>query len=130
MDGDDPVITNRLGTGYIKVGNTKKAEEHFRKVLNETPDNYYAKAHLGYLLYKEKQYEEALPMLMDGIREDKNIQNNGRFYLYAGEALVHLNRSDEVRITDIHPLPLLPISLPLLSPPSPPSPSPGSSAVQ
>jgi aspartate beta-hydroxylase len=98
LEGDDPVVANRLGAGYVRTGNTKKAEKHFKKVLDETPDNYYAKAHLGYLLFSEKHYEEALPMLMEGIRKDKAIQRNGRFYLYAGEALVRLNRSDEAHV--------------------------------
>lgn len=134
LEGDDSVIANRLGTGYIKTGSTKKAEQHFRKVLNETPDNYYAKAHLGFLLFRDKLYEEALPMLMEGIRKDKSIRRNGRFYLYAGEALMRLNRSDEVRVLTLHPHPLpttLTLTPPLTSSPLPSlSPSTGSSAVQ
>ena len=103
LEGDDPAIANRLGAGYITTGDTKKAAEHFRKLLNETPDNYYAKAHLGFLLFRDKKYEEALPLLIEGIRRDASIQRNGRFYLYAGEALTRLNRSDEARLLNPSP---------------------------
>ena len=96
LDPEDVVVANRLGAGYIRTGNTKKAETHFRKVLSDSPDNLFAKAHLGYLLLVERQYESALPLLMEGLRGDESIQRNGRFYLYAGEALTRLNRSDEV----------------------------------
>ena len=96
LDHNDTTVANRLGTGYLTAGQSRKAEKHFREVVRQTPDNCYAKAHLGFLLYEGGQYEAALPLLMEGLRRDKSIQNNGRFYLYAGEALSRLNRSDEV----------------------------------
>ena len=96
LDGEDIVVANRLGAAYVKMNKLQKAEEHFKKLLNQTSDNYYAKAHLGYLRYREKHYEEALPMLLEGINNDNSIKKNGRFYLYAGEVFTRLNRSDEV----------------------------------
>ena len=101
LDDNDTVVANRLGAAYVKTGHTEKAENHFKSLLNDTPDNGYAKAHLGYLQYKERRYEEALPLLMEGLRKDKSVQRNGRFYLYAGECLVRLNRSDEVGLRSI-----------------------------
>lgn len=92
----DSTIANRLGAAYIKTGKYQRAEAHFKKLLNDTPENAYAKAHLGYLLYRDRGYEAALPLLMEGLRNDDSLQNNGRFYLYAGEALTRLGRNDEV----------------------------------
>ena len=98
LDSDDRVVANRLGAAYTKTGQLNKAEEHFRKLLNETPDNFYAKAYLGYVRFRERRYEEALPLLLEGIRRDESIGKNARFYLYAGESFTRLNRSDEVII--------------------------------
>ena len=97
LDSGDTVVANRLGAAYVAAGKYERADAHFKKLLNETPDNAYAKAHLGYLLFREREFEAALPLLMEGLRHDSSIQGNGRFYLYAGEALTRLNRSDEVR---------------------------------
>lgn len=93
---DDADAGNRLGMGYLSVGNYRKAKTQFKKVLEQFPDDHFAKAQLGFILYSEKKYEEALPQLMEGIREDEAIKNNPKFYLYAGDALTRLNRSDEV----------------------------------
>ena len=97
LDGEDAIVANRLGAAYIRSGKYQKADAHFRRLLDVTPDNAYAKAHLGYLLFRERQFEGALPLIMEGLRGDPSIRGNGRFYLYAGEALTRLNRSDEVR---------------------------------
>ena len=96
LNTNDSVVANRLGAAYVRTGKYKKAESHFKSLLNETPENAYAKAHLGYLLFKDREYEKALPLLMEGLRNDPGIRRNARFYLYAGEALSRLNRSDEV----------------------------------
>ena len=97
LDDEDPVVANRLGAAYVRTGKYKKAEAHFKKLLSEAPDNGYATAHLGYLLFREREFERALPLLLEGLRSDSSIQKNARFYLYAGETLTRLNRSDEVR---------------------------------
>ena len=96
LDSQDPVVANRLGAAYVRTGRYHKAESHFQKLLNDSSDNAYAKAHLGYLLFREREYERALPLLMEGLRSDPSIQENGRFYLYTGETLSRLDRSDEV----------------------------------
>ena len=97
---EDEDTANRLGMGYLAVGNHKKAKAQFKKVLEEFKDSHFAKAQLGFILFSDKKYEEALPLLMEGIREDEGIKMNPKFYLYAGDALIRLNRSDEVRQLD------------------------------
>lgn len=94
---DDVDAANRLGMGYLFSGNYKKAKTQFKKALEQFPDSHFAKAQLGFILYSEKKHEEALPNLMEGIREDEVIKKNPKFYLYAGDTLTRLNRSDEVK---------------------------------
>lgn len=93
---DNALFSNRLGLGYIADAKFKKAKTHFKTHLEKFEDDHFASAQLGYLLYREKHYEQALPRLLDGIRNDDGVKNNPKFYLYAGESLTKLNRSDEV----------------------------------
>ena len=93
---DDADVANQLGMGYLAVGNKKKAKSHFKKVLEQFKGDNFAKAQLGFILFSEKKYEEALPLLLEGIRENEIIKKNPKFYLYAGDTLTRLNRSDEV----------------------------------
>lgn len=94
---DNVLFSNRLGLGYIADGKTKKAKAHFKKHIEKFPDDHFGKAQLGYVFYSEKRYEQALPLLLDGIRNDEGVKQNPKFYRYAGESLTKLNRSDEVR---------------------------------
>ncbi len=93
---DNLLFSNRLGLGYIADGKLKKAKTHFKNHLENFTDDHFASAQLGYVLYSEKRYEQALPLLLDGIRNDEGVKVNPKFYLYAGESLTKLNRSDEV----------------------------------
>ena len=94
---EDATVANQLGMGYLAIGNKKKAKSHFKKVLEQFKGDDFAKAQLGFILFSEKKYEEALPLLLEGIRENEIIKMNPKFYLYAGDTLTRLNRSDEVK---------------------------------
>lgn len=94
---EDADAANQLGMGYLAIGNRKKAKSHFKKVLEQFKGDDFAKAQLGFILFSEKKYEEALPLLLEGIRENEIIKMNPKFYLYAGDTLTRLNRSDEVK---------------------------------
>lgn len=94
---DNPVYANQLGMLYLGLGSTKKAKEQFTKCVEKFDSNHFAKAQLGYILYLEKLYDPALPLILDGIRRNEEVRKNGNFYNYAGDALTRLNRSDEVR---------------------------------
>ena len=98
IKSDNSSYSNMLGVGYLVAGQNRKAKAQFKKVLKKFPDNYYAKAHIGFVLYSEKQFEEALPLLLEGLKNDPDIKTNPRFYLSAGESLMRLNRSDEVSV--------------------------------
>ena len=92
------VYANQLGMLYLAQENLLKAKGHFRKCMKIFEDNHFASAQLGAILFAEKRYEQALPLLMEGIRQNLEVKEDGRFYNYAGEALTRLNRSEEVRV--------------------------------
>lgn len=92
-----PTYANRLGLAHLSVGELDKAMAVFQGVVKDFPENSFAKAHIGFVLFTEKKYDEALPLLLEGIRKDGGIRTNAKFYLYAGECLTRLNRTDEVR---------------------------------
>lgn len=93
---DKMLYANQLGVLYLRKGNKAKAKAQLKKSVAGFEDNHFAKAQLGYILYSEKKYEQALPMMMDGIRHSEDIRKNGNFYNYAGDTLTRLNRSQEV----------------------------------
>ncbi len=95
LRSDEVTYCNQLGMLYMSQKNAG-AKSQFQKCINSFDNNHFAKAQLGYLLYTERKYEKALPLMMDGIRMDESIRRNGLFYNYAGDALSRLNRSEEV----------------------------------
>ena len=96
LRSDNVVYANQLGMLYLKHGKEKKAKAQFKKNVERFEDDYYGQAQLGYILYMEKHYEKALPLLINGIRNNKDIRRSGSFYNYAGDTLTRLNRSQEV----------------------------------
>lgn len=94
---EEMTYANKLGMLHLANQNKFKAKSQFQKSIKNFEGNHFARAQLGYILYSERKYEKALPLLMEGIREDQDIRNNGLFYNYAGDALARLNRTDEVR---------------------------------
>ena len=96
LRSEEVTYANQLGMLYMSQQNMYKAKTQFQKSIKKFEDNHFARAQLGYILYSEKKYEKALPLLMEGIRMDENIRKNGLFYNYAGDSLSRLNRSEEV----------------------------------
>ena len=87
----------QLGSALMRDKQTDKAVEQFQKVLQQWPENAQAHANLGFLLYQGKRYEDAITHLLAVVRSKKERKQNRQYYLYAGDALTRLNRSDEVR---------------------------------
>lgn len=96
LRSENVTYANQLGMLYLGQGNMWKAKAQFKKSVESFEDNHFGKAQLGYILYTERHYEEALPLLMEGIRADKTLRNSGFFYNAAGDTLSRLNRSEEV----------------------------------
>ena len=97
MDGENPLYARQLGVQYIAASNMEKANVIFKDLLRENTEDYFAVGHVGFLLFSEGRYEDSLPLLLDAIHKDKEIQLNPKFYLYAGEVLTRLGRKDEVK---------------------------------
>ena len=97
IDPNHEVCGIKLGLAYMKNNEMGKAKKVLQNVISKWPKNSLAQANLGYILFEEKNYRAALPLLLNGLIENEAVRKNGRFYLYAGEAMTKLNRSKEVR---------------------------------
>ena len=97
IDPNHEVCGIKLGLAYMKNNEMAKAKKVFQNVISKWPKNSLAQANLGYILFEEKNYRAALPLLLNGLIENEAVRKNGRFYLYAGEAMTKLNRTKEVR---------------------------------
>lgn len=92
---DNMVYANQLGMLHLSQGDVKKAKTQFERAVEKFDDNHFGQAQVGQILFVEKNYEQALPLLLEGIRKDEDIKTNGNFYNSAGSALTKLNRSEE-----------------------------------
>ena len=96
LQPDNVRYANQLGSAFLAAGQTKKARAQFKAAVKNFTENHFAKAQLGFVLYTEKKFDEALPLLLEGIRNSELVKANPKFYLYTGDTLTHLNRTEEV----------------------------------
>jgi tetratricopeptide (TPR) repeat protein len=74
-DPDDEQVNNDLGYLYADQGkNLEQAERMIRKAVAAKPDNGAYLDSLGWVLFKQEKYEEALPWLEKAV---KNLQGAG-----------------------------------------------------
>ena len=83
---------------YLTANKNDKALEHFKNIVAEWPDDVFSKAHIGLIMKMEGECEEALPMLLEGLRNDEDIRNTAKFYYHTGECLTQQQRHEEVMI--------------------------------
>ena len=83
---------------YLTANKNDKALEHFKIIVDKWPDDTFSKAHMGLILKLNNKLEEALPLLLDGLRNDDHIQKLAKFYHLTGECLTQLGRHEEVII--------------------------------
>ena len=63
------------------------------------PRNGFAKSHLGFILKADHlRYNEAIPLLRDGISSGEPGADDGRFYFHLGDALTRIGKPNEVRL--------------------------------
>ena len=94
---DDIHVAHRLGVAYLIAGQNAEAKNHFEAVLDRWPDDLYSRAHIGFVLYSDGKYEEAVPHLLPSIFNDTEIRKTSKFFVYAGDALIRLHRQKEAR---------------------------------
>ena len=90
------VYATKLAQAYMKGGQMEEAEKLLEDVIDKWPGNSLAHANLGYLHYKSGRFDKAMPHLVKGLSENKEIQKNPKFYLYTGETLSRLDKTEEV----------------------------------
>lgn len=74
-DPDDEQINNDLGYLYADQGkNLEQAESMIRKAVAAKPENGAYLDSMGWVLFKQEKYEEALPWLEKAV---KNLQGSG-----------------------------------------------------
>ena len=83
---------------YLTANRNDKALEHFKNITAKWPDDAFSKAHIGLISKMEGNCEEALPMLLEGLRNDEDIRKTAKFYYHTGECLTQQRRHDEVMI--------------------------------
>lgn len=83
---------------YMTANKNDKALEQFKTIVAKWPDDAFSKAHIGLILKMEGKCEEALPLLLEGLRNDEDIRKMAKFYYHGGECLTQLRRHEEVMI--------------------------------
>ena len=113
---DNQLYTRKVALTYIAAGKNTKALEYFKVAVTKWPDDLFSKAHIGLLLKLEGKFEEALPLLLDGLKKDEEIRKLAQFFHHGGECLTRLGRSEEVSEHLYNPCNVLELPLPLTSP--------------
>lgn len=83
-----------LGDAYGKLRNYKEEEKHYRKAIEFNPMAMYVKNNLGYSLYKQKRYIEALDIFKECIGEMKDLPYAANNYL---RSLIALGRYKDAK---------------------------------
>lgn len=90
---DNPTVYQvhqNVGTAYRRMGQLDKAEEHYRIVLEQDPDDTRANTALGEVLIEQGQTQEALPhfeRVVEASPDDPAVfYNVGEIYFEAGKS--------------------------------------------
>eukprot|EP00058_Branchiostoma_floridae_P002981 XP_002588469.1 hypothetical protein BRAFLDRAFT_259568 [Branchiostoma floridae] len=93
----EPEILNQLGVSYLMVGNNNAAKRIFGEVIQIRPEDGFAKVHLGFILKTETRYDEAIPLLREGIQTEEEGTIDGRFFFHLGDALYRMGNPEEAK---------------------------------
>lgn len=88
--------TREIALVYLTANKYDKALEHFKTITIKWPDDAFSKAHIGLILKMGGKHEEALPLLLEGLRNDEDVRKMTKFYYHTGECLTQLGRHEEV----------------------------------
>ena len=97
----DLELRHQLGVTYLTIGNNQAAKEVFEKLLEIDPEDYYANAHLGFILKSEaleskndEKLRYAVELIEKGIKneplEEGSKKLEGLFYFHLGDSLRRL----------------------------------------
>ena len=88
----------QVALSYLTANMNDKALEHFKAIIAKWPDDAFSKAHTGLILKLEGKLEEALPLLLEGLRNNEDVRKMAKFYHHSGDCLTQLGRHEEVII--------------------------------
>ena len=106
----DLELRHQLGVTYLTVGNNQAAKEVFEDLLKVDPEDYYANAHIGFILKSEAlesknddKLKEAVRFIEKGIKNEPKEEGRkkleGLFYFHLGDSLRRLGNdthADEI----------------------------------
>ena len=91
----------QLGVTYLTIGQDEQAKKVFEEILELDIDDYFAKAHLGFILKSEsvskadlKMLEKAADLIGDAVQNSKE-DLEGLFYFHLGDALRRLEKFEK-----------------------------------
>ena len=85
---NDDNTLNVIGLAYFKLGKLENAYTIYRKLIHRNPSSAILRLNLGVLLYKKKDYKQALAELKTA---EKLEPDNRKIYLYKGMCLEQLD---------------------------------------
>lgn len=91
---DKPHLHLELGDLYLAEGKLDRAAECYRATLERDPTDLDAQAHLGQCLFRQKKYEEALPLLEKVCAENPR-HDYGETLMAMAETLQCLGQDDQ-----------------------------------
>ena len=94
-DTEDPVLKNYYG--YLLALNGDRlnfAERLLNQALEQDPDNGYYLDSLGWIKYKQGEYQRALELLLDASRA---VNDDPKIWEHLGDTYVKLEAMDEAR---------------------------------
>ena len=94
-DPDDEQVNNDLGYLYADQGkNLEKAEAMIRKAVAAKPENGAYLDSLGWVLFKQGKYEEAVPWLEKAVKNQQGIGDE-TLYEHLAEAYDRLKQPEK-----------------------------------
>ncbi|XP_017476483.1 PREDICTED: uncharacterized protein LOC108366554 isoform X2 [Rhagoletis zephyria] len=93
---DEPDVRNQLAITYLLQNRLSDAKLVLQEVLRRWPQDGFAQVHYGFVLRQlDKDYENAVIYLREGIKSNASGTQDGRFYFNLGDSLQRLGRQAE-----------------------------------
>ena len=106
-------VLNNLATSWEKKGNSKKAKKFYRDVFKVNPPFKESRVNLAAILFNEKEYVEALDVILQSkdwgywTRKNENFQDNYDLYLktivnsWINSVYVNANNNQKKSLDDL-----------------------------
>ena len=83
------------GVDYYLNQNYVDAEVNFKKVSEQSPENFEAKFNLGDAFYKQQKHDEAIKSFQNSLASAKNDIDKANVYYNIGNSLLKSNQLDQ-----------------------------------